>query len=185
MQLLTEDNLSQLSEEELEKLYQVKQAEYDQKIAKNRRIRVMLSDKVSNKQNTVNNLQKKIDDFLAAHPEVAKQDFDDIDQDPAELNRVIQENQKTISQLQSKKLHVERTVTETSTHIEQQKALEELYQQDIASLISQSEPFSAVDENSELLELNQLAKEINSAQDELEAINNEIEDIREKVHHQG
>lgn len=75
MQLLTEDNLSQLSEEELEKLYQVKQAEYDQKIAKNRRIRVMLSDKVSNKQNIVNNLQKKIDDFLAAHPEVAKQDF--------------------------------------------------------------------------------------------------------------
>ena len=193
--MLPREKLEQLSEEELENLYQQKKTELEQKLGKSRRIRGMLSKKVDEKQKNVENLKNQISELLEANPDLKlkynslsselKQDFDDIDQDPAELNRVIQEKQKTISHLQSKKLHIERTITETSNHIEQQKALEELFQQEIASLISQSEPFSAVDENSELLELNQLSKEINSAQDEFEAITNEIEDIREKVHHQG
>lgn len=74
----TRDNLSQLSEEELEKLYQEKKAEYDQKLSKNRRIRGILSRKINEKQESVNNLKKEIKNFLASHPElaVAKQDFD-------------------------------------------------------------------------------------------------------------
>ena len=60
----TRDNLSQLSEEELEKLYQEKKAEYDQKMSKNRRIRGILLRKINEKQESVNNLKKEIDDII-------------------------------------------------------------------------------------------------------------------------
>jgi len=185
--LLTREKLSQLSEEELENLYQEKKAKYDQKMSKNRRIRGMLSKKVDEKQKNVNKRKKEINDLLADHPElsVVKQDFDDIEQDPAELKELIQEKQQTLSQLQSKRLQIERTITETSNHNKQQKSLEEQYQQEISSLIAQSGSLSDVSGRPELLELDQLSKEINSAQDELNTLTKEIEDIREKIHQQG
>jgi hypothetical protein len=73
----TRDSLSQLSEEELEKLYQEQKADYEQKTSKNRRIRGILSRKVNEKQNSVDNLKKEINDFLSSHPElsVAKENF--------------------------------------------------------------------------------------------------------------
>ncbi|MFX0124409.1 MAG: hypothetical protein ACFFAE_12275 [Candidatus Hodarchaeota archaeon] len=184
--MLTRDNLSQLSEEELEKLYREKKAEYDQKISKNRRIRGILSRKISEKQKNVDDLKKEIDNILLSHPEllVVKQDFDDTDKDPEELKQLIQEKQKDLSQLQSKKLQIEKSIPELSTHIEQQKLLEDRYQKEINLLISQTETFS--DSNtSELLELEQISQEIKSAQDKLEALIIEIEDLRKKVNQQG
>ena len=73
----TRDNLSQLSEEELEQLYQEKKADYEQKMSKNRRIRGILSRKINEKQKAVDDLKKEIDDFIASHPElsVAKENF--------------------------------------------------------------------------------------------------------------
>lgn len=182
----TKDNLSQLSEEELEKLYQDKKSEYDQKLAKNRRIRGILSRKINEKRQTVNNLTKEIDDFLASHPElsVAKQDFDDTDYDPEELKLLIQEKQKILSQLHSKKLQIEKSIPEITNHIRHQKLLEDQYQKEINVLISQTETLSD-SENSELLELEQLSQENKSAQDELEALIIEIDELRKGIHQQG
>ncbi len=181
MLLLTKDKLNQLSEEELEKLYQQKKADYDQKIAKNRRIRGLLQRKLDSKTEIVNNLQNKIDDFLAAHPEVAKQDFDDQEQNPAELTKLIQEQRESLSGLQTKKLNIERTITETANHIERQKALEERLQHEIERLYSQFDELSNDNEDAEQLELNRVTREIQSAQDELDSIQNEIEEIRGKI----
>lgn len=69
--MLTREKLSQLSEEELEKLYQEKKAEYDQKMSKNRRIRGMMSRKVDEKQKTVTKIQKENNEIFAAHPELS------------------------------------------------------------------------------------------------------------------
>ena len=185
--MLSKEELEKLSDQELEKLYQDKKAEFDKKLSKNRRIRAMLSRNVDKKQKIVNNLKKEINDLLVSHPElsVAKQEFDDTDQDPAELKSLIQERQKTLSQLQSKKLYIERAIAETSNHIEQQKALETQFQTEITSLISQSESYSNDDEENEVLELNRLSQEIKSAQDDLEVLLQEIEDIHGKIHQQG
>ncbi|MFX1507926.1 MAG: hypothetical protein ACFFDC_17705 [Promethearchaeota archaeon] len=184
--MTTRDILSQLSEEELERLYQDKKAEYEKKIAKNRRIRGILSRKVNDKQNSVDNLKKEIHDLLQSHPElsVVKQDFDDTTYEPEELIEAIKDKQKILSQLQSKKLQIEQDIPKVSKHIEQQKLLEEQYQKEISSLISQNETLSD-SESSELLELNQLSQDIQSAQDELETLINEIEAFRKEVHQQG
>ncbi|UCG01149.1 MAG: hypothetical protein JSW11_16215 [Candidatus Heimdallarchaeota archaeon] len=182
----TRDKLSQLSDDELEKIYQEKKAEYDQKILKNRRIRGILSRKINEKQKSVENLRKEADDFLTSHPElsVAKQDFDDTDFDPEELKQLIQEKQTILSQLQSKKLEIEKSIPEITNHIKQQKLLENQYQEEINLLISQSENFSESD-SFEMLELDQLSHEIKSAQDELESLSKGIEELRNKVHQQG
>ncbi len=182
MLLLTRDKLNQLSDEELEKLYQQKKAGYDQKIAKNRRIRGLLQRKLDSKSEIVNNLQKKIDDFLAAHPQVAKQNFDDQVQNPAELTKLIQKQRESLSSLQAKKLDIERTITETTNHIERQKVLEERLQHEIERLYSQFDELSNDSEDAELLELKRVAREIQSAQEERDSIHNEIEEIREKIH---
>ncbi|MFX1516743.1 MAG: hypothetical protein ACFFC6_10560 [Promethearchaeota archaeon] len=182
----TRDNLSQLSEEELERLYQEKQADCEQKKAKNRRIRGILSRKVNEKQNSVDRLKKEINDFLASHPElsVVKQDFDDTIHDPEELKQSIQEKQKVLSQLQSKKLQIEKEIPEVSNHIQQQKLLENQFQKEINLLIIQTKSVSD-SESSELLELDQLSKEIQSAQNELESLLIEIEQLQKEVHQQG
>lgn len=184
--MLTREELEQLTEEELEALYQQKKDEYDQKVAKNRRIRGLLSRKVDERQNSVNDLKKKIDDLFVSHPElsVVKQDFDDIPYDPEELKNTIQEKQKVLSQLQSKKLQIEQDIPKVSTHIEQQKLLEEQFQRQINSLITQTETLSD-SESSELLELDQLSKDIQAAQDELDALTIEIEELQKEVYQQG
>ena len=184
--MLTRENLSQLSEEELERLYQEKKAEYEQKIAKNRRIRGILSRKVNEKQNSADNLKKEINDLLQSHPElsVVKQDFDDTPYNPEELKEAIKDNQKLLSQLQSKKLQIELDIPKVSKHIEQQKLLEDQFQKEINSLISQNETLSD-SESSELLELDQLSKDIQSAQEEFEALLIEIEELQKEVHQQG
>ncbi|MFW9905725.1 MAG: hypothetical protein ACFFFH_15435 [Candidatus Thorarchaeota archaeon] len=184
--MLTREELEQLTEEELEALYQQKKGEYDQKVAKNRRIRGLLSRKVDERQNSVKNLKKKIDDLLVSHPEfsVVKQDFGDITYDPEELKKTIQDKQKILSQLQSKKLQLKKDIPPIVNHIEQQKSVEEQFQNEINLLISQSETLSN-SESSELLELDQLSKDIQSAQEELDTLNIEIEELRKEVHQQG
>ena len=87
--MLTREKLEQLSEEELETLYQQKKTELEQKLGKNRRIRGMLSRKVDEKQKNVENLKNQISELLEANPDLKlkynslsselKQDFDDID----------------------------------------------------------------------------------------------------------
>ena len=182
----TRDNLSQLSGEELERLYQERKAEYEQKTAKNRRIRGILSRKVNEKQNSVDSLKKEINDFLTSHPElsVVKQDFGDTIYDPEELKQSIQEKQTVLSQLQSKKLQIQKEIPEISNHIQQQKLLEDQFQKEINLLITQTKSLSD-SESSELLELDQLSKEIQSAQDELESLLSEIEQLQKEVQQQG
>ncbi|MFX0013950.1 MAG: hypothetical protein ACFFB2_12805 [Promethearchaeota archaeon] len=182
----TRENLSQLSENELEKLYQEKKEEFDQRLTKNRRIRGILSRKIDEKQKIVTSLNNEIEDFFASHPElnVVKQDFDDAIQDPEELNKLIQEKQQILFHLQSTKLNVEKSISEISNHIKEQKILENQYQQEISSLISHSDAISNFDE-SELSELDLISQEIQSAQDELQILTNEIEELRNLIHQQG
>jgi predicted nucleic acid-binding Zn-ribbon protein len=192
--LLTREKLEQLSENELEDLYQKKRAEYDQKIAKNRRVRGLLARKVDEKQKKVEDIKNQISGFLEENPHLGtledlisgaiKQDFDDTHSDPEELKKTIQEKQKVLSQLQSKKMQIEQDIPKVSKHIEQQKMLEEQFQKEINSLISQNETLSD-SESSELLELDQLSKDIQSAQDELEALFIEIEALQKEVYQQG
>jgi regulator of replication initiation timing len=192
---LIREKLEQLSEEELETLYQQKKAEYDKKLGMNRRIRGMLSRKVDEKQKRIENLKNQISEVLKANPDFKlkydsltgklKQEFDDIDQNPEEMKSLIQEKQKILSQLQSRKFHIERTLAETSKHIEQQKALETQFQTEITLLISQSQSHSNDDEKNELFELNKLSQEIKSTQDDLKVLLQEIENVRGKIHQQG
>lgn len=191
---MTREKLEQLSEEELETLYQQKKTEYNQKIAKNRRVRGILSRKVDEKQERVQTLKNQISALLDANPQLKlkfnslsgaiKQDFDDTDYNPEELTQLIQEKQKILSQLQSKKLQIEKSIPELSNHIEQQKLVEDHYQKEITQLISQTETISD-SESSEMLELDQLSQEIKSAQAELEALISEIEELHKGVHQQG
>ncbi|MFX1285969.1 MAG: hypothetical protein ACFFB5_20165 [Promethearchaeota archaeon] len=193
--MLTREKLERMSEEELETLYQQKKAEFDQKVGKNRRVRGLLSRKLDEKQNSVANLKNQISDLLEANPDLKlkynsltgelKQGFDDIDQDPTQLRELIQETQKTLSQLQSKRLQIERIITETSNYNKQQKSVEEELNQEIALLISKFESLSDITGRPESLELNQLSLEFKSAQDELSNIAKEIEDLRVKIHQQG
>ena len=184
--MLTREQLEKMSEEELETLYQEKKADFEQKVSKNRRIRGILSRKINEKQKAVDDLKKEVDDFIASHPElsVVKQDFDDIIHDPEELKHSIQEKQKVFSQLQSKKLRIEKDLPEVTNHIEQQKKLEDQFQKEIDLLITQTKSLSD-SESSELLELDQLSKEIQSAQDELEALIIEVEQLQKEVHQKG
>lgn len=193
--MLNRKQLEQLTNEELEKIYNDIRRELDEKKAKNRRIRSILSRKIKQKKKSLNNIKNQINEVLEGHPELKicilyeenaiKQDFDDTSQDPKELQNLIQEKQKTLSQLQSKKLHIDRDIAEISKHIMRQKKLEVQLQQDIALMISQPESTSDTDEESELIELNNLLEEIKLAQEEITHITTKIEDISEKIHQKG
>ncbi|MFX1285967.1 MAG: hypothetical protein ACFFB5_20155 [Promethearchaeota archaeon] len=66
--MLNKEKLEQLSGEELERFYQEKKLELDNKIAKNRRGRGPLVRKVDEKQKEVENLKNQISDILEENP---------------------------------------------------------------------------------------------------------------------
>jgi hypothetical protein len=68
--LLTRENLEQLSEEEIETIYQENQADYEQRIKKNKRIQDLLSKKVDEREKSIRKLNVKISRLLEKNPDI-------------------------------------------------------------------------------------------------------------------
>jgi hypothetical protein len=72
MWLLNRKQLDQMTDEELEKIYNDIRKELEEKKAKNRRIRGILSRKIKEKEESLNNLKNQINEVLVNHPELKK-----------------------------------------------------------------------------------------------------------------
>jgi predicted nucleic acid-binding Zn-ribbon protein len=182
--LLTREELAQLSEEELEKLYEMKKTEFEKTVAKNRRIQAILSRKIQNKTEIVNNLQREVDELLAIHPElnVAKSPIDDANYDPEKLQNEIDLHKETLINMQTNQVKIQREISELETHLERQKTVEIQLHKEIEDLIAHRNSISGDNAGqAELLELSKLAQEYQALQDELNKLAIEINSLKNQI----
>lgn len=182
--LITREELAQLSEEELEKLYEIKKTEFDKTVAKNRRIQAMLIRKIQDKNEIVNTLQREIDELLAAHPElnVAKSPIDDANYDPEKLQNEIDLHKETLTNMQTYQIQIQREISELEAHLEQQKTVEIQLHKEVEDLITQRNSISGDNAGqAELLELSKLAQEYQALQDELDDLAIEINSLKNQI----
>jgi uncharacterized coiled-coil DUF342 family protein len=180
------DDLSKLTEEELESLYQKKKTEFDNKLSKNRRIRGMLSKKVEHLSKKVHDLQHEIDEIVETHPDVVKVKFDDDtgpDTNPEELKTDVQQLQKELSDLHSQKLLISNNIIEINSLISKQKEKNKELERRIEELINEANNIAKNGVSLENEELTMLFQEEEAIKDKTANLIKEIEDIRLKIHH--
>jgi hypothetical protein len=183
--LLNRENLEQHSDSELEIIYQENQADYEQRIKKNKRIQDLLSKKQDKLEERVRKLQAKIDLLRAKNPtvEVVKRDFDD---DEESLNDKIQKHHTTILNLQTSQLKIKKQIKEINLEIAKQQTNEKVLQKEIDHLIMQNSEINKDMENqSEPMRLAVITSEYQSTHDLLDILTLEIETIHKRIHERG
>ncbi|MHA1541894.1 MAG: hypothetical protein ACTSQH_02840 [Candidatus Hodarchaeales archaeon] len=183
--MLRKETLEQLSEAELEKIYQEKKANYDERIRKNKRIQDILTRKRDTLKTQVNTVQKESDLLQAKHPNITVIE-DGITEDPDELKATIQKNHTIILNLQSKQIQQKKQLKEIKLEIIRKQRDEKLIQDEMDKLIAENEELINEGENSaEKMELAVITSEYQSAQDNLDALTLEIEHLHRKLHQRG
>ncbi len=182
----TLEELSKLSAEELENLYQRKKEEFDLKLSKNRRIRGMLSRKVDKQRIQIEELQLEKDNIIKSHPDVVKAEFDDQaktdKEDPDELSNSIQQLEFELSELQSKKNQLSESNSKITSQIESQRTKEKELVNELDELKINIQKISNEGGDLENEELTQIYREEMAIKEKLEIIIKEIEDLRNKIH---
>ena len=187
--MYSKEHLESLSETELQDIYQQLKSDFEEKLAKNRRINNMLERKFSKKQSELAELKAQLDQILESHPElkelnVAKEGFDDM-----KIKHLIaqkNELESTYSALQITKIQVEKSLKDQQEHldkmIEEQNNLEE----EIMNLDDKTDILADDSEDqSELAELAILTQEFHRISNEFQELNDEIEMLQQKIHSRG
>lgn len=183
--MLRKETLEQLSEEELEKIYQEKKAEYDERIRKNKRIQGILSRKRDTLKSQVKDAQNEVDLLQAKHPDI-KVNERAVDEDPDQLKATIQKLHTTILNLQSKQIQKKKLLKEMKLEIIRQQTEEKRLQKEIDQLISENDALTnQAKDSTEKIELAVLTSEHQSTQDNLDALTVEIEHLHRKLHQRG
>ncbi len=184
--VIIREELSKLTEQELEKLYQDKKLKYDEKISKNRRIRGMLSSKVDKISQKVHEVQQEIDQLMETYPDIVKSGFDDDETSENNLEELkvnIQQLQNELSDLQLHKIQISNSITKTTSHINMNKQKEKEVEEKLKELVEEAEHYSKSGSSSEQEELTQLYQDELSTKEKIENFIEEIEEIRNKIHH--
>ncbi len=179
--MVSREELSKLSDEELERLYLDRSEVYKSKLSKNRRIRSMLAKKVEEQERTVKELQKDLDDFVSAHPNIAKFAFDDKDTFKEMESKLKTENEKlenTITVLTKRKIELNSTfqnLKQEFSNLELQKSQIQEKIDSLDEIINNSSMEGSDEEN---LELAKLEARQNEIQDDLETLSLDIKDLQ-------
>ena len=183
--MLRKETLEQLSEAELEKIYQEKKANYDERVRKNKRIQGILTRKRDTSKTQVNSVQNETELLQAKHPDISVIE-DGITEDPEELKATIQKYHTTILNLQSKQIQQKKQLKEIKLEIMRKQKDEKLVQNEIDKLIAENEDLTNEGEDSsEKMELAVITSEYQSTQDNLDALTLEIEHLHRKLHQRG
>lgn len=181
IEVVSREELSKLSDEELERLYLDRSEVYKSKLSKNRRIRSMLAKKVEEQERTVKELQKDLDDFVSAHPNIAKFAFDDKDTFKEMESKLKTENEKlenTITVLTKRKIELNSTfqnLKQEFSNLELQKSQIQEKIDSLDEIINNSSMEGSDEEN---LELAKLEARQNEIQDDLETLSLDIKDLQ-------
>ena len=183
--MLRKETLEQLSEAELEKIYQEKQAEYNERVRKNKRIQGILTRKRDTLKTQVNSIQNEYDLLKEKHPEITVVETE-INEDPDQLKATIQKHHTTILNLQSKQIKQKKTLKEIKLEIISKQTEEKRLQEEIDKLIAENnELTNLAKDSSEKMELAVITSEYESTQDSLDALTVEIEHLHRKLHQRG
>ncbi len=183
--MLRKETLEQLSVAELEKIYQEKKADYDERVRKNKRIQGILTRKRDTLKTQVNSVQNETDLLQAKHPDITVIE-DGINKGPDELKATIQKHHTTILNLQSKQIQQKKQLKEIKLEIMRKQTDEKLIQKEIDQLIAENEKLANEGEDSsEKMELAVITSEYQSTQDNLDALTVEIEHLHRKLHQRG
>ncbi|MHA2108943.1 MAG: hypothetical protein ACW99R_14665 [Candidatus Hodarchaeales archaeon] len=175
-------NLEQLSESELNKLYQEKKSEYDERSGKYKRIQDLLRKRVTIKQKMIQKYQSETDLLRVKHPEVniAKQDFDD---NPQFLRESIQKHTTILLNLQTHQIQIKKSLKDISLEFAKLQAQEKFLQQEVDNLISLNDELGQnLEDQSEKMQLAVITSEYQSTHDLLDTITLEIEHLHKRLH---
>ncbi len=180
------EHLESLSESELQEIYQNLKKDFEEKLAKNRRIKTMLERKLKKNQHELEELNTQLTQLIDVHPElnVVKEGFDD-----SKIKHLItqkNELESTYSALQITKVQVEKSIKDQQEHlkemIEEQSNLEE----DIINLDDETDILTEdAEDQSELAELAILTQEFHRISNEFKELNDQIESLQQKIHLRG
>ena len=183
--MLRKEALEQLSEAELDKIYQEKKARYDQQVRKHKRIQDILSRKRDTLQTQVKLIQDETDLLQAKNPGVVI-DESVGNEDPEQLKANIQKHHTTILNLQTKQIQQKKQLKEIKVEYMRTQTEEKLLQKEIDKLIMENDELTNKTEDStENMELAVITSEYQSTEDSLEELNIEIEHLHRKLHQRG
>ena len=183
--MLRKETLEQLSEEELEKVYQEKKADYDERVRKNKRIQDILARKRDTLKTQVEAIQSETDLLQAKHPGITVADGG-TDEDPDQLKAIIQKHHTTILNLQSKQIQQKKQLKEIKLEIIRKQTEEKSLQKEIEQLIAENDEMTnQAKDSAEKMELAVITSEYQSTQDNLDALTVEIEHLHRKLHQRG
>ena len=183
-QLVSKEKLALQSEEELEELFKEKTAEYKKKLAKNRRIRAMLVNKVEKQQEIVNVWQKDLDEFIANNPNIVKVPFDDTEVDTELENQVREENrtlQNSINLLEKRKLELNKAYHQLKIKISGLEAQKIQVQEEVSTIDTSLKRLASEGSEAERLELAKLESKFNMMQNEMEELSQELTNLQEHL----
>ncbi|MHA1444840.1 MAG: hypothetical protein ACTSR4_08855 [Candidatus Hodarchaeales archaeon] len=183
--MLRKETLEQLSEAELEKIYQEKKAEYDQQIRKNKRIQGILSRKRDKLKSQVKTVQDETDLLHAKNPGINVNE-EGISGNTDQLKATIQKQHTTILNLQTKQIKQKKRLKEIKLEYMKRNTDENLLQKEIDQLIAENDKLSDKNQDDqEKMELAVITSEYQSTEDILETLTVEIEHIHRKLHQRG
>ncbi|MHA1976976.1 MAG: hypothetical protein ACW98F_13050 [Candidatus Hodarchaeales archaeon] len=174
--------LEQLSESELDKLYEEKKSEYDKRSIKYKRIQDLLRRKVTTRQKTIQKYQSEVDLLRVKHPDinVAKQDFDD---NPQFLRESIQKHTTALLNLQTHQIQLKKLIKENNMELVKLQAQGKFLQKEVDELITVNEELSqGLEDQSEKMQLAVITSEYQTTHDLLDTITLEIEHLHKRLH---
>jgi predicted RNase H-like nuclease (RuvC/YqgF family) len=180
----TPEELFQLSETDLEAIFEEKKAVFDRNKSKNHRIQAMLYRKIEQKRGTVDNLQGQIDKILTDNPELKEfLDDEEAGNHPEKLREEISNFKNLIEELDKEYKIVTEKVTILKETINLQKSNQTVLEEEVETLERNSGLFvSSKHEDGEGYELTQISLESDKISDELSILEHKIEIIRKQIH---
>ena len=134
--MLRKETLEQLSETELEKIYQEKKDRYDQQVRKHKRIQGILSRKRDTLQTQLKLIQDETDLLHAKNPGVFVTKSGG-NEDPEQLKATIQKHHTTILNLQTRQIKQKKQLKEIKLEFKRTQTDEKLLQKEIDKLITE------------------------------------------------
>jgi hypothetical protein len=183
--MLRKETLEQLSEAELEELYQENKTKYDQRILKNKRIQDILKRKRDTLLTQVKAVQNETDLLHTKHPGVTTIKAG-VTEDPDQLKATIQKHHTTILNLQSKQIQQKKQLKEIKLEIMKKETDEKFIQNEINQLITENDNLTnQTQDSSEKMQLAVITSEYQSTHDILDTLTVEIEHLHRKLHQRG
>lgn len=169
--MLTREELLDLSEEELEDIYQEKKREYDNQLFKNQRIRSMLSEKLDRITKRVQDLHQEKKKIISSYLEI-------LEYDSEKLNSKIESLDIIFSDLQSTELQLSASIELIIPEITQQKEKERKESGILKRLEKESENLAKKSGKSRIEKLSKLLQEEKAI---TEKINGQLDVLLEEV----